>query len=399
MIPTFCICTEMNRSVFLLSLCIFFKTTQYAMKSSPFFILLLAVAFLFSCEQKTFHQLSADHPQIRYSGRIDFVNPKEPVLIGSASYLEFIFEGDSCQIMVKKLNPGDEPNYISIELDGSDKGRIRLVEPETETITIQAESESPNHHLKVFKATEAQNNNVSFLDIRTFGLAELPALPDKKIEFIGNSITCGMGNDLTDIPCDAGVWYDQHNAYLAYGPIVARALEAQFMLSSVSGIGIYRNWNNPGPVMPDVYENMYLNTDEAKKWDFNSYTPDLVSICLGTNDMSEGDGSYDRPPFDTTEYVNAYIDFVKVVYKKYPEAQVCLLNSPMVRNENGALLTRCLRNVSEAINTQFPGRKPIRVFKFPTAIEPHGCSYHPDANDHQQMAAALMPFYKEVMGW
>ena len=44
------------------------------------------------------------------------------------------------------------------------------------------------------------------------------------IEFIGNSITCGAAADVSEVPCGSGVDYDQHNAYYAYGPRVARML-------------------------------------------------------------------------------------------------------------------------------------------------------------------------------
>ncbi len=66
------------------------------------------------------------------------------------------------------------------------------------------------------------------------------------IEFIGNSITCGAAADPSEVPCGTGVYHDQHNAYYAYGPRVARALAANYIVRSVSGSGIYRNWNSDG---------------------------------------------------------------------------------------------------------------------------------------------------------
>ena len=62
--------------------------------------------------------------------------------------------------------------------------------------------------------------------------------PVRRMEFIGNSITCGTGSDQSVVPCDKGVWQDQHNAYLSYGPAVARSFNAQWQLSAVSGIGL-----------------------------------------------------------------------------------------------------------------------------------------------------------------
>ena len=58
------------------------------------------------------------------------------------------------------------------------------------------------------------------------------------IEFIGNSITCGAAADPSEVPCDAGVYHDQHNAYAAYGPRVARAPKYKFYSQQRK-----RHWN------------------------------------------------------------------------------------------------------------------------------------------------------------
>ncbi len=352
---------------------------------------------LASCSKTEFVNYTPANELIRYAGRVDFANPNEPILISSASYIEFNFKGDSCIVSLKKLNPPGEPNYISIELDGVDQGRIRLESETMEDIKIKTDGPGV-HRVRVFKATEAQNNQIAIGGVKCIGLKPLDKLPELRIEFIGNSITCGMGNDMAAIPCDSGLWYNQHNAYWAYGPIVARELEAQFLLSSVSGIGMYRNWNSLSPVMPEVYENLYLNTDVTKRWDFNQFTPDLISICLGTNDLSLGDGANERLPFDSASYVDAYIKFLEMVYQHYPRVQVCLLTSPMVHGEPGVQLSNCLNAVKQHY-VKKNIEKPLAIFEFPSELEPHGCSYHPDIEDHKEMAEVLMPFYKVLMNW
>ena len=359
-----------------------------------FFAIFLIIS---ACQKDELTEFQPDNPNIRYSGRMDWKNEK-PVLISSASFVELSFSGDSCIIKMQNQNPDGLHNYISMELDGEYLGRMKIEGDDMQEYTITATKPESQHHLKIFKETEAQNGQVIFGGVKCNSLNELPSLPGKKIEFIGNSITCGMGADLEAIPCDAGVWYDQHNAYLAYGPRVARTLDAQFILSSVSGIGIYRNWNSNGPVMPDVYENTYLNTNTSIKWDFDKFMPDLVSICLGTNDFSDGDGINERLPFDSANYVSRYISFLKDIHQKYPKAQVCLLSSPMLSGEKADLLASCLNSIKEYLAANDPEMKPIAVYHFQTVV-PHGCGYHPDINDHAEMAEELLPFYKEVMGW
>lgn len=377
------------------------------MKYSLFVLLVIFLAGAAACKRVS-RQFNPDHDQLRYSGRVDMSNPREPVLVSAASFVELSFSGDSCQVLLRKFSPGRdgssresaplEHNYVSVELDGEYWGRIKLESDTMRYHTIVAATAAEAHSLKIYKATEPQNGQVAFGGVKTISLHKLPEPSSRKIEFIGNSITAGMGIDWKEIPCDSGIWYDQHNAYWAYGARVARELDARFLVSAVSGIGMYRNWNSLSPVMPEVYGNMYLDTDGTRPWTFSGFTPELVSICLGTNDFSEGDSINERLPFDSAQFVSSYIDFVGTVYSKYPKAQLCLLTSPIVSGEKGKLFASCLRAVQQYYAEQRPDRKRIAIYDF-EPFEPQGCGYHPDRADHQRMATALLPFYRELMGW
>jgi lysophospholipase L1-like esterase len=338
---------------------------------------------------------TAQNSLIQYSGRT-WADSTGVQLIGSASFARMKFAGDTCVIYLRNEAPDNGHNYVSFELDGHYAGRLRI---ENDSMTgyplvIGADTFS-KHLLTVYKATEAANGNVIFGGILCDSLSKLPDAPEKSIEFIGNSITCGYGDDYAKIPCDSGTWYDHHNAYFAYGPVVSRMLNVKYMLSSVSGIGVYRNWNVNGPTMPQVYENRYLNTDSSFRWEFSRFNPDVVSICLGTNDFSDGDGVHKRLPFDDEAFTNTYIRFVETLYNHYPEAQVALLSSPMLTGEKSERLIKCLN----AVKTYFSdsGHKPIAIFEFKN-ITPHGCDYHPDIDDQELMAAQLYPFYKKLLG-
>lgn len=366
------------------------------MKKLVLLFLILVFAQLLTFGQSKFFPANDSH--IRYCGRIDLDKSAEPVLIGSASFVEFAFTGDGCSVLLKNLNPKSQYSFVSIEIDGEYYGRTKLSVDSMVTYPFEAKNKTGKHILRIYKATEAQNGNLSFGGVNCKNLESLPSLATRKIEFIGNSITCGMGIDWKEIACHTGQWYDQHNAYFAYGPLSAKALNAQFMLSSVSGIGIYRNYNSLHPVMPEVYENKYLNTNTSKKWNFSTYTPDLVSICLGTNDFSEGDGRVRRAAFDPDTYISEYIKFIQVIYSHYPNTQICLLTSPMINGSQAKTFEKCLAQVKEHFDKAEPKRKPIALYYF-NGLTPHGCDYHPDKEDHQKMVELLVPFYKKVMGW
>lgn len=356
---------------------------------------LFIIISIVACTNKTPQKYSALNELIKYSGRYEKLE-QEVVLIGSASSAEFRFEGDSCIVMLRNYSPNQLHNYFSLELDGEDLGRFRIEGEEMLEFTVPVVYvDNDEHVLRVFKSTEASNGYINVGGILCKTLLEPDNRQRKCIEFIGNSITCGMGNDFTGIACGSGQWYDQHNAYWAYGPTVSRALDVEFLLSSVSGIGIYRNWNGEGPVMPKVYENLYLDLNTSKKRDFSTFDPDIVSIALGTNDFSEGDGIKERLPFDAEMFVNEYIAFVQIVLDKYPQTQIALLSSPMVGGQNNELFIDCLNKVKMHFDAM-DQYKPFAVFEF-EPMTPAGCDYHPSIDDHLLMADQLFPFYDNLL--
>jgi hypothetical protein len=42
--------------------------------------------------------------------------------------------------------------------------------------------------------------------------------------------------------------------------------------------------------MPQVYEKVDFQENNTQHWNFKNSTPQVVSIALGTNDFSNGDG-------------------------------------------------------------------------------------------------------------
>ncbi len=318
-------------------------------------------------------------------------------LSASASSCTINFTGQTCAVYLKNATPYDgDYNYVNFELDGVYFGRQKVDVKVAAPYIITAKEKNVQHTLVISKATEAANGQIIITKINAEGLSTPQQHFKTSIEFIGNSITCGYGNDM-EIPCGNGSkWYDQHNAYWSYAPRTARALNAQFMISAISGAGIYRNWNSDGPTVPQQYENAFLNTDSTSKWNFGSFTPDIVTIALGTNDMSRGDGKTPRKPFDKQAYISNYKTFIKTIYSHYPKAQLVLLNSPMVGGEGNTLLQECITTVQNEINIELTPVKPILTFWF-KPMQPKGCGYHPSVEDDDVMAQQLIPFIKKLL--
>lgn len=357
-------------------------------------LFLVSIIYLAGCtgnQEASFTFIQAPDNNFSYAGRTEIFPDSSVALISPSASVSFKAMGDSIDIIVKAAGPSH--NYLVVAINDLYDKRYRVKANATDTISIKLPV-GKQHKIGLFKATEAANGGILF-----YGTVakEIHSVEDEKkasIEFIGNSITCGMGADTTEVPCGEGEWFDQHNAYLAYGPRVARELNTAYVLSSVSGIGIYRNWNDENveePIMPQVYENLYLNADSSKRYPFGN-KPDIVSICLGTNDLSDGDGIKERLAFNKQKFVNNYTQFIKTIYRHYPDTRLALLTSPMISGEKGEILLDCLKQVKD----NFEGRHSISVFEFAVMV-PGGCTYHPTVSDHEEMANQLVPFYDSLL--
>ncbi len=313
-------------------------------------------------------------------------------LITSAAHFGFSFDGSRVQLFVSLTN-GASHNYIQYELDGVYQKKIRIERALQQPLTITAPP--GKHTVWIYKATEAHTGDIAIQKIAGTNLVPLvrDALPI--IEFIGNSITCGAAADASEVPCGQGEYHDQHNAYLAYGPRVARALNTEFVLSSVSGYGIYRTWNRESPSLPAVYDKVDFQPYTTQLWNSKNFTPHIVSIALGTNDISEGDHQSPRNSFDSAIFVSTYVQFVQTIKGKYPKAKVALLSSPMVSGAKGKLLENCLSAVKEQID-RLSAVKKVELFFF-EPMQPRGCSYHPSVEDHAIMAEQLIPFFSKLL--
>lgn len=326
-------------------------------------------------------------------GRSEMMADQTLDLISSAVHFGFTFNGKNCTIYTS-LPSWLDHNYLQYELDGVYQKRIK-VSKNAKAITITASSIG-KHTVWIYKATEATTGSIFIHKIEGNNLHVLHCSSAPLIEFIGNSITCGAASDVSGVPCGVGEYHDYTNAYMSYGPRVSRALSTNFILSSVSGIGIYRTWNKDEPSMPQVYEKTDFQVDSKQNWNFKRYTPKIVSIALGTNDLSEGDGKSPRAPFDSLRFVTAYVNFIRLIHSKYTDAQIALLSSPMEKGVKRALLENCLTAIKANIDASHILKKPVALYFF-KPMEPRGCSYHPSVEDHAILAKELIPFFKKLL--
>ncbi|HET6995401.1 MAG TPA: SGNH/GDSL hydrolase family protein [Chitinophagaceae bacterium] len=329
-------------------------------------------------------RFQADHPYIQYTGRVDFTNPKLPRIWQPGVYITIRFKGHVCSIVLNdEVLWGKNHNYIEVVMDG--KAKRLQTKSARDTIDVSEHLSEGEHTLVICKNTEANIGYIELVNIIVHEIVKPLPKSKRKIEFIGNSITCGTGSDVSEIPCGKGVWQDQHNAYKSYGPVTARALNAQYHLSAVSGIGLMHSCCNMNIIMPAVFDKVSMRNDTIP-WDFSKYQPDVVTVCLGQNDGIQ----------DSASFCNNYIAFLKQVRMYYPKATIICLTSPAADGVLAAFMKKTLNAIVKTVNDS--GDKKITRYFFSKQYH-NGCDGHPDLAEHQLIAKELTTFIKKTMKW
>lgn len=327
---------------------------------------------------------AADDARIQYTGRFDLTDAKRPRCWAPGAYLTVRFQGPSCEVdLTDEVLHGTSHNYVEIVVDGVPSRR--QLTGKSNTLVVAQGLPNTAHTLTVCKDTEALIGYLEFTGLRCAQLLAPPARPGRRIEFIGNSITCGMGADLAAIACDQGQWYDQHNAYLAYGPRTARALGAEWQLTAESGIGLLHSCCDKPNRMPEEFGTTDLHVG-GRAWDFRRYQPDVVTVCLGQNDGVQ----------DSVQFCGAYVTFLKTLRAVYPRARLVCLTSPMADARLTAVLRRYLTGVVAVARAG--GEPNVDSFFFARSYHA-GCGAHPSLAEQELIAGELTGYLKNALHW
>ncbi|MBB6110480.1 Lysophospholipase L1 [Mucilaginibacter lappiensis] len=327
----------------------------------------------------------ANNAYIQYVGRIDFTNPLKPRMWSPGVYIKLRFEGKKCELLINdEVLYGKSHNYLEIAVDNNAPYRIQTT-GKTNVITVADGLTEGEHTVVICKDTESQIGYIDFVGVKCTKLLSPPAQPTRKIEYIGDSITSGAGMDQSTTPCGKGEWYDQHNAYMSYGPRTSRNLNAQWQLTSVAGIGMVHSCCNMNITMPLIFDKVFLRNDSVA-WNFKHYQPDVVTVCLGQND---GFG-------DSIRYCDIYTKFIKTVRQKYPTADIVCLSSPMADDKLSAALQNYLTAITAEANNS--GDKKVYKYFFSRRYY-QGCGTHPDMKEHEFIADELTAYLKQLKGW
>jgi len=361
-------------------------------------VILLFIIALLSCSHsvaQTF--IPADHPNLVYVGRTSHKNPKAVAFTYPGVQIHAVFNGNT---IAMKTKPGS--GYFMVQIDSLDPYKVQSTKsdsivsltPRAPLLALHGVGEP--HRLTITYINEGLLTRPIFYGLQLGAGCTLPArpqLPSRSIEFIGNSITCGLGNEGDN--SEKKHTADKQNQFYTYAAIAARELNAQCWIVARSGMGIYRNTCGNPKGDPDNLQAYYPYTlfgMSGEKWDFTRNTPDLVCINLGTNDTT-------NPSYDVTLLTAAYVKFIHTLRGHYPHSKILLLTGTMVRGKR----LQDIKTAQQQALVTLANEGEHNVARFDFTPDDGSLGYgmfkHPNVARNKYMAKELVPFIRQLMNW
>ena len=365
-----------------------------------------------SNSEKPMQQISPSNPMIKYTGRVDFSNADAPSFSFPGVSVSVRFTGTRLTVLLEDnaiRQDVDTTNYFNVVVDDDAPVLLKTLPAQKEYVLAENLGDG-EHTVTLFKRSESSHGddlNVGKVTIHGFILSPdatlLPPIArDLQMEFIGDSITCGYGNELAvDNPVDNHFTTLNSNAWNAFGAVAARQLNADYVAVAYSGRGVVRNYaGDASPTVPDIYLTTLPDDPDAAEWNPAKYRPDIVVINLGTNDFSEG--LKPGKAIDALEHDFAlrYETFMQELLGFYPAATFILTIGPMLSDgfpEKYKALTRVRRTLQKLVkNLNATGNANVYLLELTPQSAPFGEDFHPTVATHQRMADELMAFIKGI---
>ncbi|MBD7912841.1 SGNH/GDSL hydrolase family protein [Clostridium cibarium] len=323
-----------------------------------------------------------------FVGRFDTRDSAGPKFAWSDTTIKANFSGTGISVNLK--SSGD--NWFNVIVDGVNQKPINVTPTTTSPIVLASGLSKKKHTIELVKRTEANVGEAQFLGFKVSNgkLSSPPAASSRRIMFIGDSITCGYGNEGTSQYQTFTT--KNENASLAYGALTAKLLGADPMTICWSGKGVIRNYGgDTTDVMPDLVDQV-LPYDKTLKWDSKNWVPQVVVINLCTNDYSIG------VP-DKVAFTNAYTRLVNKVRTDYPKADIYCAVGPMLGGDN---LNSARDYISQiATSKEASGDNKVHFIEFPAQDFANGLGedWHPSVKTHELMANQLASQIQKDLGW
>ncbi len=376
-------------------------------------------------------EYSGTQIQFRFTGKNALVNihlpPRAPVTDRVSGQPAF----DPGDIMLFTLVVDDLPPVLF---------KVVPCNPVYSVASLLAKAGRPfapgEHTVTVHRNSEALFGPAFFYDVAIEeGQLLPPIVRPRRIEIIGDSISCGYGILGLTATCPFSPATEDN--YSAYGSLAARMLGAEVTTECWSGKGVYQNYSDekfpdeptdtpeqkklkaerraaaPGELMPLLWTRTLpsrgpLTLPEAPeiKWDFTKQDqPQVVVVNLGTNDVTRDD-NFDNVPdgFDPVPYKDKFEVFLKDVRSKYKDAHVFVALSPMVSDQfpfpdARGIMRTSTRELVERLNAAGDAKMYFMELVEQGFRYGLGCDYHPSLEVHRIMAEQVAGAIRSKLCW
>ena len=288
-----------------------------------------------------------------------------------------------------RANTTAEEVDFDVVVDGSLVERIRLPRGESDTLLFQGKTDA-EHRVELVHCTESSNGVSEIESFTTPGdFLPPPPAPQHKLLFLGDSFTAGAATE-----CRPGLPVPttkakRQNARLSYGWLLSRRLQAQVSIVAYAGRGLLRDWQGVKTVLsaPEFYENAVAD-EPGTAWNHHDYQPDVIGICLGND--------FDAGVPDETDYIRAYVEFIRKLRRDAPRAAIILILSPVVNDPKEGVPRRTVLHAYLDEIARRSGGGRIEVVDVGTYPGVPG-DWHPDGTAHEAVANLLEPIFRRAL--
>lgn len=240
--------------------------------------------------------------------------------------------------------------------------------------------------IRVYKRSESMMSRSELVSLETDGTFYQYESIKKQlsITFIGDSLTCGYGNLSNDTEIPFSTKYE--DGLKSYASIAAKALDAEYEMVSVSGIGLYKSIY-ANVTMPSIYEQYDIYDTTPYPFSFNE---DIVVLNLGSND-----NSYMKFLVEPTRiheekiFMEAYIKFIERLKVLHPKAIIIAIS----QGERQTFVDDLIKEAVIKINDSKIKHFRVSPIDFKDGM---GQQYHPTVITHERWGMELASFIKKI---